>query len=156
MFFWDNSTLVLHHDPAVNFQGRNRMRYSEDYRLGHETLDAEHQLLFGLITELQSEIEVGRGQAALANVLDRLFMYAFMHFATEDRLMIESDYPEAQAHRAEHDAVIANLKRLESECQAGVPSAPEDTLLFLRKWASNHISNGDRRLVAHLSSRGNQ
>ncbi len=130
------------------------MRYSEDYRLGHETLDAEHQLLFGLITELQSEIQVGRGQAALADLLQRLFMYAVMHFATEDRLMMESDYPDAQHHRAEHDATIANLKRLESECQARVPSAPEDTLLFMREWASNHISNGDRRLVAHLSQHG--
>lgn len=131
------------------------MRNSEDYRLGHELLDAEHLLLFGLITELQGEIEVGRGQAALADVLDRLFLYAFMHFATEDRLMIESDYPEARAHRVEHDAVIADLKRLESECQAGVPSAPDDTLRVITEWASNHISNGDRRLVAHLSHHSN-
>jgi hemerythrin len=131
------------------------VRYSEDHRLGHETLDAEHLLLFGLITELESEIEIGRGQAALPDVLDRLFMYAFMHFATEDRLMIQSDYPDVQAHRAEHIALLADLKRLETECQAGIPSVPEDTLRVMTEWAGHHISNGDRRLVAHLSTHGN-
>ncbi len=125
------------------------MRYS-DYRLGHETLDAQHLLLFGLITELQSEIEGGRGRDVLVDVLRRLFMYAALHFATEDQLMIESDYPDAQDHRAEHEAVIANLKRLEAACQTGVSSAPRDTLRFMTTWASGHVANGDRRLVAHL------
>jgi hypothetical protein len=63
------------------------MRYSEQCQLGHEVLDAEHQLLFGLITELESEIQAGRGQAVLVDVLQRLFIYAILHFATEDRLL---------------------------------------------------------------------
>jgi len=125
------------------------MRHS-DHRLGHETLDAQHLLLFGLITELQSEIELGRGRAALADVLRRLFLYVAVHFATEDQLMIESDYPDAQDHRAEHEAVIANLKRLEAAFQGGEPSAPRDTLRFMTTWASGHIANRDRRLVEHL------
>jgi hemerythrin-like metal-binding protein len=127
------------------------VRYSEEYRLGHETLDVEHQLLFGLMTELETAIEAGHGQSALADVLRRVFMYAVMHFATEDRLMVESDYPDAHGHRAEHQAVLANLKQLEAELNGGVMSAPEDTLGFLTKWARGHIPNTDRRLADHLS-----
>lgn len=128
------------------------MCYSQDYRLGHETLDSEHQLLFGLIAELQAEIQAGRGQAALGDLLQRFFMYAVMHFATEDRLMMEVDYPDAHAHRADHQRMLASLKRLEANCQAGAPSAPEDTLRFTSDWARGHLSQMDRKLVEYLAS----
>lgn len=104
--------------------------------------------------DLEGGIPAARGRVMLADVLERLFMYAFMHFATEDRLMMESDYPEAQAHRAEHQTVLANLKQQEAEHRAGVPSAPEDTLRLMTDWARGHILHMDRRLVEYLAKRG--
>lgn len=130
------------------------MRFSEDYRLGHQKLDTEHQLLFGIMGDLEGEIPAARGRAVLADLLERLFMYAFMHFATEDRLMMESDYPDAQAHRAEHQSVLSNLKQQEAEYQAGVRTAPEDTLRLMADWARSHILHMDRRLVDYLAKRG--
>jgi len=138
----------------IPFGGKNRVRFLEEYKLGHETLDTQHQLLFGLIAELQSEIDTALGRAASTDVLQRLFMYAVVHFATEDELMMMSDYPDTLAHRAEHEAVLANVKRLEAECQAGVPSAREETLRFMKAWASGHVPGVDRGLVEHLAKRG--
>jgi hemerythrin-like metal-binding protein len=125
--------------------------YSADLGIGHETLDSQHQLLFGLIADLQHEIEAAPGKPVSTDILQRLFMYVVVHFSTEDRLMMESDYPDIAAHRAEHEAVVANLKRLEADCQAGVPSAPQDTMRFLKAWVEGHIPNADRRLAQHLS-----
>jgi hemerythrin len=131
------------------------MLYSEDYRLGHPTLDSQHQLLFGLSGDLERAIEANHGRDALADLLQRLFAYVIVHFTTEDRLMMESGYPDAEAHRAEHRSLMATLQRLETDCQAGVPSAPSDVLRFMTAWALGHIRETDLALVHHLSAHPN-
>lgn len=131
------------------------MLYSEDYRLGHQTLDSQHQLLFGLIGDLERQIEANHGRDALTDVLQRLFAYVIVHFTTEDRLMMESGYPDAEAHRTEHRSLMANLQRLEQDHQAGVPSAPNDVLRFMTSWARDHIRESDLALVKHLSRHPN-
>lgn len=131
------------------------MLYTEDYRLGHPTLDSQHQLLFGLIGDLERAIEANHGRDALADLLQRLFAYVIVHFTTEDRLMLESGYPDAETHRVEHRSLMANLQRLEEEHQAGAPSAPKDVLRLLTAWARGHIRESDLALVSHLSGHPN-
>jgi hemerythrin len=122
----------------------------EAYRTGYGLMDSHHELLFRLIADLERKIQDGEGEGALFDQLERLYSYAAVHFAAEDRVMIESDYPDTASHRSEHESVLANLKRLEAAYRAGAISAPEDTLRFIQSWATSHIPNADRRLADHL------
>lgn len=74
-----------------------------------------------------------------------------MHFATEDRLMVQSDYPDAPAHRGEHDFALDTCRRLEREFLAGDRAAAEELLVFLKQWRNTHLPGADKRLVKYLS-----
>ena len=128
------------------------MQAFESYKLGHSLIDSQHELLFGLIADLESKIQDDRGRSVLADLLERLYSYAALHFDTEDRLMTETAYPDTANHRAEHERVLAGVKRLDGAYRSGVPSAPEDALRFMQAWATEHIPTADRRLLEHLRS----
>ena len=123
---------------------------TDAYILGHWLMDYERKLLFGLITELESKMQKHQSPGVLADLIERLYSYAALHFATEDRLMAETDYSDATSHQAEHELVLMSLRRLEASIQSGALSAPEETLRFMKSWATDHIPNFDRRLAEHL------
>jgi len=132
------------------------MLSADAYRLGHGLIDSEHNLLFGLITELESRVREKDGHTILADLMERLYSYAALHFSTEDRLMAETNYPEIDNHRAEHESVLVGLRRLEATFQSGGATAAEDTLQFMMLWVTNHIPNSDRKLADHLWQRRRQ
>ena len=58
----------------------------------------------------ENQIQVERGQAALAVIFQRLLTYTVMHSVTEDHLMVESDYPEATHTGQSTKRVLAILR----------------------------------------------
>lgn len=121
-------------------------------KLGDEKLDPQHELLFGIAAGLQEALNKEAEDAAVGDYLERLLAYMAFHFATEDRLMSESDYPEADNHRSEHAAALTTARRLDRAFRSGKKIAAVKTLAFIEKWATEHIPRADRALSVHLSS----
>ena len=126
------------------------MSDAEEYRLGHGLVDSQHELLFGLIADLERKVAENHDGGVLIDVMERLYSYAALHFATEDRLMIETNYPDISEHRMAHEALLGAMKCLDNSIQSGVVSAPEEALQFMKAWAMDHIPSADRKLVDHL------
>jgi hemerythrin len=120
--------------------------------LGDERLDSQHELLFGIAAGLQEALNNEGGDASVGDYLERLLAYMAFHFATEDRLMSDSDYPEADTHRREHAAALTTARRLDRAFRSGRKIAAVKTLAFIEKWAAEHIPRADRALSLHLHS----
>jgi hemerythrin len=120
--------------------------------LGHEPFDSQHKLLFEIAGELRGALDAGAGDAVVGDCLERLLAYMAFHFATEDRLMRETDYPGIAGHRQEHDSALASVRRLESAYRAGQESMAEETMRFVELWATEHIPRADRALAEHVES----
>jgi len=126
-------------------------------KLDHGLIDSQHQLLFSLIADLKSKVQEDLGQSVLDDFLECLYSYAALHFATEDRLMSETDYKDMAKHRREHEVLLAAIRRLDHGIQSGIAATtPKDVLRFVESWESDHIPNADRRLVEHLAKRRNE
>ncbi len=58
--------------------------WKQEYSVGIQSIDAQHQQLFAIAHELYKAMTAGQGKSALSRILDRLVQYTAMHFAHED------------------------------------------------------------------------
>lgn len=87
--------------------------WSDDYLVGHETIDAVHREFVVAVDELFA----ARDQDCDAS-FDRLCSHLVAHFNSEKRLMEASGYPGISCHVDEHERVLESTQsilRLTSE-----------------------------------------
>ncbi|MDA3901563.1 MAG: hemerythrin domain-containing protein, partial [Spirochaetes bacterium] len=70
--------------------------WSEDYSVGVEIFDKEHQSLVALINELHQGLKAGFGIKEMTYILDRLVEYTSKHFYHEEKAMHTYSYPDLE------------------------------------------------------------
>lgn len=126
--------------------------WKPEYAVGVSRIDAQHKELFAIAGRLQAAMAAGEGREASGCVLADLISYTRMHFAAEEGLMRAHGYPEAAAHKAEHEALIRRVEQFQEGCRAGRVALTIDILRFLQDWLIHHIGSSDRRIGTWLRS----
>lgn len=119
--------------------------------LGHARIDHDHRRLFDLIDQLATAMRQGNSRDVCAKVLDQLVTYTRTHFAMEELLMRQHRYPQALAHKAEHDGFVASVGDFQKKLQTGSSVVSLEMLTVLRDWLANHIQKTDKALVSGLA-----
>jgi len=70
--------------------------------------------------------------------------YAFNHFSTEEKYMINSKYPKFFDHKRQHDAFIKKVFELEEELFNSVDISPKNLINFMLSWLEGHIQKVDK------------
>ena len=91
--------------------------------------------------------------AEIARLLDGLMDYTTSHFIAEEELFQRLAYPQAAAHKAEHDHFTAQIMDLLQRHEQGQVSGGE-ALELLMSWLLNHIVKVDRAYVDFFQSQG--
>jgi len=81
-------------------------------------IDKQHKLLIYQYERLENAIKKGRGYEMLINIVLFLHQYALTHFQTEEREMLEHDYPEYGEHAEEHDLYKTRVSQFEYRMKA--------------------------------------
>lgn len=124
------------------------------YAVGIAEIDRQHRRLFGLLSELYQAIQDGHAEHVIAGVLTKLVDYTVYHFTHEEQLLRLHGYPQAQAHRAEHERLTDQAKALAARLKSGRDDVTLPTLKFLCDWLSHHILGSDRKFAPFLLARG--
>jgi len=122
--------------------------------LGHEEIDSQHQELFRRVARLIEAMEAGDG-ARVDRFFDFLGTYVVDHFAAEERLMIESQFPGYNVHRAAHERFIRDyqsLRKLHEDSGASAAVVVK-ARTWLWQWLTHHIGSTDQLLGRYLRSK---
>jgi hemerythrin-like metal-binding protein len=128
--------------------------WSGSMSVGIERIDNEHRGLIDLINLLHGEMLAGKSKDSLGKVLDKLVAYTKSHFATEETLFRTHGYPQAAAHKKEHDALTQKALALQADLKAGKLAISAPVLDFLKDWLTNHILKQDMAYRLFLTSKG--
>jgi hemerythrin len=120
---------------------------------GIDFLDAQHMELLSLADELHRAMVAGKASNIIADFLERLTCSLDDQLATEEQVMIVSDYPELDAHSQNHEIARAQLKALMRAFEAGSLPIAYDTMNFVRSWVRTHVPADDRRFADFLLNR---
>lgn len=115
--------------------------------VGVEEIDLEHRTFVALINRLES---VKTDRALAPRVLQELIKYVAFHFQSEENIFFENGYPELEAHRVLHLALLEKLNIVLMELRSGQIDFDE-LLAFFREWYLNHTAKEDRRFAAFLA-----
>lgn len=113
-------------------------------------IDEQHKKLFGIVNELHASVTAGAERSALALIFDELIDYTITHFQTEERYFAELDYPDAAAHKKEHDDLTAQVVRLHGQFVDGDLVISFELLDFLYDWLMTHTGDSDIKFKKFL------
>lgn len=124
--------------------------WKDEYSVGIEQIDEEHKAFIGMINKAYDMADNFDDQKVFAQLADDMRCYAWVHFATEEGLMIEHTYPNSQEHKAQHAEFFEMAKNAESTLLI----RPTQTIKYLADWLKNHILITDKEFGEFLMSKG--
>ena len=126
------------------------LSWRDDYAVGVRQIDAEHRSLFDLINEFHDTHARGHSRKQIAQVLNRLVVYAETHFQNEERLMGENGYPLLEMHREQHGKLVSSVFAINERLASDVDKASIEILPFIKSWLVGHIVNNDMDIGVFL------
>jgi hemerythrin len=131
------------------------MEWTEKLSVGVKQFDAEHQKLVGMVNDLFDAVQAGKGKDLLGPILDGLISYTKTHFANEEKYFAQHQYPNFQAHKAEHDALAKQVLDVQAKFKAGASAALSmEVMNFLKNWLVKHILGTDKAYGPFLNGKG--
>ena len=121
------------------------IKWTPDLSVGFESIDTDHQVLIGLINELDDAVKVGEPRETVSRVLQSLLDYTDYHFGREEVLMKACRYPDMDAHIRTHDTLRAQVADIRSRYLRSPESIhAREVLAFLKNWLTAHILGRDK------------
>jgi hemerythrin len=143
--------------PKDSSRGRrftiDMFEWKPEYSVQIPEIDAQHQRLFALASNLHDAMAQGKGKTVLEQSLAQLVDYTKVHFAAEEQFMGKYRYPEVTAHKAQHDQLTAQVVELEKEFRAGNTTLSVGLMTFLKNWLEHHIARSDQQYSVYIRSK---
>lgn len=130
------------------------VEWNASYSVQNSTLDQQHQRLFELLNTLHEAMSQGKGKATLPEVFENLIQYTRTHFAFEETLMEQCDYPDLADHRRKHIKLIEQIIALQQRFATGDFGSSIQTRDFLKSWLTDHIKGSDQKYGPYLIQKG--
>jgi hemerythrin len=126
------------------------VQWDDAFSVGVPVIDGQHKELVRMTNVLLEGCEQGRTTIVyFMRTIQAAVNYAKIHFATEEKYMLQVDYPEYEDHKREHEGFVQEVLhqvRLFEQNQ----TRPLDFALFLKNWLLNHIAVVDKKFSPFL------
>jgi len=129
-------------------------KWKDEYSVGIDSIDGQHKKLLNLINNLQTAVYFSTGEAFEQEALDDLVLYTKTHFSYEEGLMEQHGFPGFEAHRKQHQQMIARVEEVLAQYQNDKDTAMKNATIFLRDWLIKHINGTDKQYSSFLIEKG--
>ncbi len=117
-------------------------------------IDEQHKKLVNMINELHEAMLERKSKEALGKIIDGLIEYTDIHFKTEEKYFDKFGYPEADAHKKEHQDFVKKVVDFKKGYDEGKLLLSLDVMNFLKDWLVNHIMGSDQKYSDFFNQHG--
>jgi len=125
------------------------IKWKDDYMLGNQLIDRQHQIFASLINKLIRAQNKKRDTYYLNRLIMEIQKYAEFHFISEENYMIDIEYPALSEHQQQHIMLIEQFSVAINSIELGQKSL-DDFAHFLFNWFKKHTVSKDRLFVDFL------
>ncbi|MDA3832266.1 MAG: bacteriohemerythrin, partial [Spirochaetales bacterium] len=115
------------------------MIWYDNYNIGDEQIDSQHQQLAKTIRTLQKSLVNGRFSPEAGETLKFLVDYTKHHFSEEEALMEKINYDGLEAHRVLHKKLVAQVVEILLDLKKGHRLDAYEIIDFHTDWLTHHI-----------------
>jgi hemerythrin len=126
--------------------------WSSTFSVGIKQIDDQHKMLLDLVNDLFNHVsgdEVAE-RAYFKKVIQTSVQYIKVHFSTEEKIMLYTNFPGYEKHKKAHDtftlAVLDTIKSFD----AGNKLVLVEFTKFLKEWILTHIAIMDKQFFTYL------
>jgi len=118
---------------------------TEDMIIGVAKIDEQHGEFVRTINNFMEMGPQAFSKEERQRILDWLGDYAVKHFADEEELQIQCNYPNYETHKTQHQDFIAKLLNMKKKTPAegATVSFTLDLMRFVTNWIIKHIKSSD-------------
>ena len=125
--------------------------WEDGLTLGVAEIDQQHERIIRIVNRLEDATREGRAAEILSDILDELIIHTVTHFSTEEKYFAQFGYPDADAHKKEHAALIEKVNTFANDFNKrpahGRFALARELLDFLKIWFSCHVLETDIKFV---------
>lgn len=130
------------------------LTWNDSYSVKVRQFDDQHKKLVEMINSLHDAMKVGKGRETMDIILKSLIDYTKTHFADEERLMTQHQFPGYEKHKKEHNLLTIQAQEINKQLEAGTFVVSQELLTFLREWLVKHIQGEDKQYGPFLNGKG--
>ena len=135
----------------------SQIQWDEKLSVGIREIDDQHKELIKMINRLDEAVADGswtKKVVTLSDVLLEMVAYLDYHFSTEEKYMIEYDYPDYDDHRDAHLTFVRDVTDFTEAFRNGKKGLSVEILDYLKEWYLSHITSVDAKYGSYLRDRG--
>ena len=135
-----------------NYDWETRIIWTDELATGNEKIDEQHKKILNITNVFIDTCLKGEGKKVLGEMLDFLIDYTVEHFAYEEKLMTEYNYPEYKKHKKLHDnfkITVIELKKQFDESGAS-DELNKNLSITVIKWLIGHIKFEDFKIARYI------
>lgn len=119
---------------------------------GVEKIDLQHMELIGRIKALHESYLNNTSAEKLIETIEYIKCYVTEHFATEEKYMMELDYPKYKNHVKIHTEFIEDFSKLLAEFKQKGVSADFNLNFNIKliDWLRNHVLEEDKEMAEFI------
>ena len=126
--------------------------WSAVFSVGIKIIDDQHKELFALVNDMFNHV-VGDAQAErvyFKKVVQKAVEYVKIHFSTEEKIMLHTNFPGYGEHKKAHDAFVLTVVEKVQDFEAGKKFTLLEFTQFLKEWILTHIAIMDKGYFSYF------
>ena len=127
-------------------------KWDSSLEIGDKTVDAQHKEMIDRFNNLLTDLALERPINELENALDFLCQYTVEHFAAEEALMRQINYPEYENQKIQHEFFKVTAAKLAEQFKREGLSEELSIQIRLQigDWLITHIKGEDSKIKGYL------
>lgn len=127
------------------------IEWQPQFEIGIPAIDHEHREMIELINRLHAGLTGDAPKADIDDFLGEVHADISAHFALEEKTMRDMAYPEYDAHKADHERLLDDIRDIMDAFDADAYFDYGGSLAEgLRVWFTEHFRTLDARLHRHV------
>jgi hemerythrin-like metal-binding protein len=128
------------------------LSWREDYSVGIDAVDHEHQELIDLINRLHQQLVGANAKVTVPAFFGDLLKGISAHFALEEKFMREQGYQRLASHKADHERLLDELRDIMEAFETSEEIDSVELALRLDTWFTRHFKTHDALLHQALGA----
>jgi hemerythrin len=129
-------------------------RWRDELATGITNVDNQHKELIKRTNDLLQQMKTGNASGEIFKTLDFLASYVVEHFADEEKVMKDYEYPLYKDHKQIHDDFVDSVKDLGKNLNNANNLSP--FVIEVNKqvcdWLLNHILKQDKEMALYVKN----
>ena len=133
------------------------LKWSDKLSVGIDEIDLQHKKWLAIVNELFDGVKNQKGNRFIGDIINRLFDYAKIHFALEEKYMTAFSYEGLAEHRKEHELLIKRLTEINGKFDPNIQDNSRVTyelIDVINEWLQHHLMYIDMKYVPTFRKHG--